>query len=554
MGVETSVFKSNHYDISIEQKNGFSMRQVRETPSGLRLIIAVVCIIILVLPGVVFAATLDNTPPGPEVTTSIVPDVTSVPTPPVPTVFLVHENTTSVVSNVTSVPTTPVPPVFLVYGNTTMSVNPPPLLIFDTPLLENLTCTVYGVVSPGSVNVTIVSLLWDWGEGQAPEYHGFPNSHVYSSPGTYTLSITARQSDGQNVTATTKISVGQPLIPATVPVTLNTTAPGGPGGPVMVIHAPVLTLLEPVIDRMNVTLNGNLNAGSPGVTIESVSVDWNDGSITKSSDLPVAHRYSGAGIFTVSVTGDQSDGQSTTKKITLDLKREAPVAPTPVTSGPPPNNDPPVYFIILATAIIVIALVIIGQWTMQRRKGSLHKPDTPQTFPTRAGPLSENLPSPEELSAICSGTDVTPGVLDAVIQVAGEIAREGREGQAIGTAFVVGDTKNVLHYSKQFVLNPFHGHHEADRQITGGGIQGTIKEFAQLDGAFLITGTGVVEAAGRCITVDMSKVNLPGGMGSRHSSVAGITQVTKSIGIVVSQSGGQIRIFREGKIVYRIKS
>jgi DNA integrity scanning protein DisA with diadenylate cyclase activity len=52
----------------------------------------------------------------------------------------------------------------------------------------------------------------------------------------------------------------------------------------------------------------------------------------------------------------------------------------------------------------------------------------------------------------------------------------------------------------------------------------------------------------------MSQVNLPGGMGSRHSSVAGITQVTKSIGIVVSQSGGQIRIFREGKIVYRIKS
>jgi DNA integrity scanning protein DisA with diadenylate cyclase activity len=64
----------------------------------------------------------------------------------------------------------------------------------------------------------------------------------------------------------------------------------------------------------------------------------------------------------------------------------------------------------------------------------------------------------------------------------------------------------------------------------------------------------VVEAAGRCITVDMSQVNLPGGMGSRHSSVAGITQVTKSIGVVVSQSGGLISIFREGKIVYTIKS
>jgi DNA integrity scanning protein DisA with diadenylate cyclase activity len=64
----------------------------------------------------------------------------------------------------------------------------------------------------------------------------------------------------------------------------------------------------------------------------------------------------------------------------------------------------------------------------------------------------------------------------------------------------------------------------------------------------------VVEAAGRCITVDMSQVNLPGGMGSRHSSVAGITQVTRSIGVVVSQSGGMISIFKAGKIVYTIRS
>jgi DNA integrity scanning protein DisA with diadenylate cyclase activity/PKD repeat protein len=502
------------------------MPQERDTTSGLRLITAVVCILLLVLPGVVFAAILDNTTPGPEVTTSIVPNVTSVPATPVPTVFLVRENTT-------------------------ITVNPPPLLISDPPLIENLTCTIYGIVDPGSVNVTIVSILWDWGDSHTPEYHGFPHSHVYSSPGTYPLSITARQSDGQNVTGTTSITVGQPVIPETLPTTLTTPAPGGP---LIVINAPVLTLLEPVIDRTNVTLNGNLNAGSPGVTIKSVSVDWNDGYITKSADLPVTHQYSGYGIYTVTITGTQSDGQSTTRRITLELKREIPDVPTPVGSGPPPNNDPPVYLIILATAIIVMAVVIVGQWTMQKKRGSLQEPDIPKAFSPRAGPLSENLPSPEELSTICSGTDVPPGVLDPVIKVAVEIAREGREGQAIGTSFVVGDTKNVLNYSKQFVLNPFHGHHEAERQITDIGIQGTIKEFAQLDGAFLITGTGVVEAAGRCITVDLSQVNLPGGMGSRHSSVAGITQVTKSIGVVVSQSGGLISIFRDGKIVYTIKS
>ncbi len=106
----------------------------------------------------------------------------------------------------------------------------------------------------------------------------------------------------------------------------------------MVIHAPVLTLLEPVIDRMNVTLNGNLNPGSPGVTIESVTVDWNDGNITKSADLPVTHQYSGAGIFTVSVTGNQSDGQSTTRKITLEIKEEIPCSSrTRPRQVPPPE-------------------------------------------------------------------------------------------------------------------------------------------------------------------------------------------------------------------------
>jgi DNA integrity scanning protein DisA with diadenylate cyclase activity len=322
----------------------------------------------------------------------------------------------------------------------------------------------------------------------------------------------------------------------------------------MVINPPVLTILEPVVDGSNVTLNGNLNAGSPGVTIKSVSVDWNDGTATQAADLPVSHHYPSFGIFTVVITGYQSDGQSTTKRITLEIDEEVPTVPGPGPSAPPPNNDSPLYLIALATAIIVMAIVIVGQWIMQKNKGTYEEPESQKGFSPRNGKMSENLPSPEDLSTICAGTDVTPDVLEPVVRVAMEIAREGREGQAIGTSFVVGDTKNVMNHSKQFVLNPFHGYHEADRRITDEGIRGNIKEFAQLDGAFLITDTGVVEAAGRCITVDMSQVNLPGGLGSRHSSIAGITKVTKSIGIVVSQSGGMISIFRDGKIVYTIKS
>ena len=526
------------------------MRLVHDTTSGIWLIIVMMSILLLVTPGVVFAATMDNTTPGTEVTAGMGRNNTSVQVTP-PSVFLPIANAESIVPNITTIPTTPVPPVYIFLENATDAVYPPPLLIFDTPIIENLTCTIYGIVEPGSGNTTIVSILWDWGEGQTPEYHGFPNSHVYSSPGVYTLSIIVRQSDGQIRIGSTKITAGQPVIPVTVPVTPATTVPEGTGGPVQVIHPPVLTLFEPTVDRMNVTLNGNLNAGSPGAAITSVYIDWGDGNSTTSSDLPVIHQYFSAGTFTVSITGNQSDGQSTTKKVALEIRDNIPAPPGPTPANPGQNDLVP-YLSIIAIAITGAVIVTVVLFTQQRRDRSPAK-EPVMAFPARTGPRPEIRPSPDELATLCSGTGVEPGVLDAVIKVAGEIAREGREGQAIGTAFVVGDTKNVLNCSKQFVLNPFYGHRENERQISDTGIQGTIKEFAQLDGAFLITGNGIVEAAGRCITVDMSQVDLPGGMGSRHTSVAGITKVTTSIGVVVSQSGGQISIFRNGKIVYIIR-
>lgn len=140
-----------------------------------------------------------------------------------------------------------------------------------------------------------------------------------------------------------------------------------------------------------------------------------------------------------------------------------------------------------------------------------------------------------------------------MIKIAIEISKEGREGRAIGSAFVVGDAANVLANSRQLILNPFHGYKKEERIITDPDIRGNIKEFAQLDGVFVISGDGVVEAAGRYITVNTGNVKIPKGLGTRHSSVAAMTQATDSIGIVVSQSGGVIRIFRGGKVEATLK-
>ena len=149
-------------------------------------------------------------------------------------------------------------------------------------------------------------------------------------------------------------------------------------------------------------------------------------------------------------------------------------------------------------------------------------------------------------------TDVREDIFDAVFHICTEISIEGREGKAVGTTFLIGDTANVLEKSRQIILNPFEGHRPELRVITNPDLKENIKALAQLDGAFVITGDGFVEAVGRYITVDTSGVSLPPGMGTRHNSVAAITAVTKAVGIVVSQSGGGITVFRDGRILKKI--
>ncbi len=140
-------------------------------------------------------------------------------------------------------------------------------------------------------------------------------------------------------------------------------------------------------------------------------------------------------------------------------------------------------------------------------------------------------------------------VFRAVIRLSIEIAREGREGKPIGTSFILGDSDAVLERSRQLILNPLAGHSEEKRLITSPDMRENIKELALVDGAFVIRENGIVEAAGRYISIDTSKVRLPKGFGTRHVSVAAITQETRAIGIVVSESGGLVRVFARGNVI-----
>jgi DNA integrity scanning protein DisA with diadenylate cyclase activity len=150
---------------------------------------------------------------------------------------------------------------------------------------------------------------------------------------------------------------------------------------------------------------------------------------------------------------------------------------------------------------------------------------------------------------VIEGTDILPEVFDAIVQACVEIGREGREGKPVGTAFLIGDRDAVMDRSRQLILNPFYGHPSEMLDVTRKDVRETLKEYALLDGAFVVSGDGMLEAAGRYITVDASQSSLPKGMGTRHSSTAAITSITRTVGLVVSESGGRVSVIKNGKIV-----
>jgi DNA integrity scanning protein DisA with diadenylate cyclase activity len=154
-------------------------------------------------------------------------------------------------------------------------------------------------------------------------------------------------------------------------------------------------------------------------------------------------------------------------------------------------------------------------------------------------------------SILCQVTDYDPEVLEALVGLAVEIAREGREGRRVGTLFTFGDEQAVLTRSRALILNPLEGHPESARHISDPNLRGTIKELAQLDGAFVVSSAGVVLAACRYLDAAASPMELPLGLGSRHIAAAHISSATNAIGIVVSESS-VVRLFCHGSLIGEI--
>jgi diadenylate cyclase len=151
-------------------------------------------------------------------------------------------------------------------------------------------------------------------------------------------------------------------------------------------------------------------------------------------------------------------------------------------------------------------------------------------------------------------TQVPLETLRAVVDLATEIGREGREGKPVGTMFVVGDTRKVLGMARPLNFNPFRGYSEPERDVRDRKVREQIKDLAQLEGAIIIRRDGVAVAA--CMYIDAppaDNITLSKGLGTRHWAAATISKHTKAVAVVVSQSSGTVRIFQGGKLVLYIE-
>ncbi|WP_148208165.1 diadenylate cyclase [Methanosphaerula palustris] len=404
---------------------------------------------------------------------------------------------------------------------TTMPPPGAPRLILNAPEINNSTVMVNGIPQAGSPSMSIQKLMVDWGDQKKDEYVAFPFQHTYDSPGQYQIWITGVQSDGQSTLQNLTVEISS-QVPSTLPTSGSPTAvpfwakPGIIPGLLVVLIAAIVgggamlwrrrelgSVVIPTSEPLEEAVAAYTRAREHGDLVQARK------SALECAQLLVIlaeaePQYSSAYLEKA------DDWKAIARSLTQHLEDE------PEQADPGPT----------------LSLEKNGAW------GDAEK--------------GEDVTLDEMSTEVLEGTDIDPVVFEAVLTIALEIAREGREGQSVGTAFIVGDAEQVMNASTQFILNPFKGHLVEERLITDPNLHENIKEFSLLDGAFVIASNGVVEAAGRYITVDTSGVSLPAGLGSRHASAAGITRVTNSVGVVVSQSGGLIKVIKGGKILWTI--
>lgn len=155
----------------------------------------------------------------------------------------------------------------------------------------------------------------------------------------------------------------------------------------------------------------------------------------------------------------------------------------------------------------------------------------------------------DDITYRATGPDRT--AVSSLLELAIEIAREGREGRKIGTIFTIGDEDEVLRRSRCLILDPLAGHPDDRKHLDDPDVRETVKELAQLDGGFVVSGTGTVISAARYFVASLQDIEPVLGLGSRHIAAASISAQTEALSVVVSESS-VVRVYDAGTLAAEI--
>ncbi len=190
--------------------------------------------------------------------------------------------------------------------------NNPPSALFTTTT-TNLKLDVDGATSSDS-DGTVTAWAWEFGDGTTAS--GKTASHIYGTPGTYSVKLTVTDNAGGTGSTTTAVTVA--AAPPNQPPTAAFTSQAN-----------------------NLAVNFDaITSTDPDGTIASYTWDFGDG--TSGTGQQASRTYGAAGTYTVKLTVTDDNGATGTKS-----------APVSVTAPPPANVPPTAAFTSTATNLAV---------------------------------------------------------------------------------------------------------------------------------------------------------------------------------------------------------
>jgi PKD repeat protein len=216
-------------------------------------------------------------------------------------------------------------------NSVTVNVNTSATVSFGAPSPANpvagQTVTFALTVTASATGAAVRQVVVLWGDGQSTTLgavSGTTNlSHTYFAPGTYTITATATDANGDTFPAVTTVTVG-PRPPATVAITSSPTNPQ-------------------VGQAVTFTVTTTFPASNTAL-VQSVSLDFGDGTrveLGAQSPATAQHVYTTSGTFNVVATVRDTTGgsSSSSTQVVISPKPQPQVA---LTNSPNPStvNEP----------------------------------------------------------------------------------------------------------------------------------------------------------------------------------------------------------------------